>query len=871
MDDPAAAALAAWRHLLQSLSAWPYPVLLKDAERRWVYANPAILDLFGLTGMDYVGRRDADLLGPEAAAICGVADHRALARGELSEDIERIGERSFRTFKVPLEEEGKIVGLLTLAPEISDLEAARADADRYLACYQALTEINQLIIHDPDPQRLFSESCAIFARHLGFRLMWIGWVRPAMGKIDIAAHSPAVPGLDMADIHINLDPDRPEGQGPAAQAVRTDHTAIISEVTSRPDLDHWQPYYRRFGVHSIAAFPIRQKGQVVAVMMTYAATAGYFAPSVVRLLEEGAGDIGFALERHEELRQLARRALYDGLTELPNRVLFQDRIQQAILAGARTAEILAVGFLDMDDFKEVNDRFGHGAGDSLLREWAERLRRALREGDTVARLGGDEFGLLLRAESIAVFWPVVARVQSALSGNLRLPDGSELDMSCSLGIAFSPQDGEDAETLMRHADLALYEAKRRGKGVVQVFADALEKERQGLQSLRARLAQALVHGEIHLVFQPVVELPTGELRGFEALSRWHDENGRAVDPERFMMAVESRLPLAIAFSEYVLRQALSAWPQLAAMGHGGYLAVNICAVTFLSEGFLPRLWDLLAEYPDARRHLLIEVTETALLRDIPLARSIIGALEGQGIRVSLDDFGSGYASLRYLQELPVSQIKLDAGFVRALLDNERNLAIVSGVITTARTLGISLVAEGVESEEHGEILQALGCFKAQGFFIGHPMALEEIPAWMAQWKAPEEWAFWAHHPWHVEHRKLFWGALAHQRWLQRLLSGQADREEQAQALAPDGPHRCRFGQWYDSQAAPLQDHPLYQEIGALHEQIHSTMIHFLNSADLNDGRRDAERAGILQLSQTLLRKLWSLTDSTALSFGDDSL
>jgi len=871
MDDPAAAALAAWRHLLQSLSAWPYPVLLKDAELRWVYANPAILDLFGLTGVDYAGRSDAELLGPEAAGICSVADHQSLARRALSEDVEHIGERSFRTFKVPLEEQGKIVGLLTLAPEISDLEAARAEADRYLACYQALTEINQLIIHDPAPQRLLRESCAILARHLGFRLMWIGWVRRAAGKIDIAAHFPAVPGLDVADIHIVLDPDRPEGRGPAAQAVRTEQTVVIGEVASRPDLDHWQPYYQRFGIRSVAAFPIRQKGRAVAVLATYAATADYFTASVVRLLEEGAGDIGFALERHEELQQLAHRALYDGLTELPNRVLFQDRIQQAIVAGARKEEILAVGFLDMDDFKEVNDRFGHGAGDSLLREWAERLRRVLREGDTVARLGGDEFGLLLRAEGMAAFWPVVARVQGALSGNLRLPDGSELDMSCSLGIAFSPRDGDDAETLMRHADLALYEAKRRGKGVVQIFAEVLEKERRGLQSLRARLAPALARGEIRLVFQPVVELPTGELRGFEALSRWRDENGQAIDPEHFMAAVESRLPLAMAFSEYVLRQALSAWPQLAAMGHGGYLAVNICAVAFLSDGFLPRLQALLAEYPDARRHLLIEVTETALLRDIPLARSIISALEGQGIRVSLDDFGSGYASLRYLQELPVSQIKLDAGFIRALLDNERNLAIVSGVITTARTLGIALVAEGVESEEHGEILQALGCFKAQGFFIGHPMALEEIPAWMAQWQAPKEWAFWAHHPWHVEHRKLFWAALAHRRWLQRLLSGQADPEEQAQALASGGSHRCRFGQWYDSQAARMGDHPLYREIGTLHERIHGAMTRFLGLEGSDDARRESERAAILKLSQTLLRKLWSLTDSPPSPFGDDAL
>ncbi len=518
---------------------------------RWVYANPAILDLFGLTGVDYVGRSDAELLGPDAVGICNVADRQSLTRRALSEDIEHIGERSFRTFKVPLEEQGKVVGLLTLAPEITELEAARAEADRYLACYQALTEINQLIIHDPDPERLLRESCAILARHMGFHLMWIGWVQQAAGKIDIAAHFPDVPGLDLTDIHIVLDPERPEGRGPAAQAVRTEKTVIIGDVASCPDLDHWQPYYQRFGIRSVAAFPIRQKGRVVAVLAAYTDKTDYFSASVARLLEEGASDIGFALERHEELQQLAHRALYDDLTGLPNRVLFQDRIQQAIAAGTRKEEILAVGFLDMDDFKEVNDRFGHGAGDSLLREWAERLRRVLREGDTVARLGGDEFGLLLRAESMTAFWPVVDRVQGALSGNLRLPDGSELDVSCSLGIAFSPRDGDDAETLMRHADLALYEAKRRGKGVVQIFTKSLEKERQWLQSLRARLPQAMTRGEIRLVFQPVVGLPTGKLLGFEVLSRWHDENGQAIEPEYFMAAVESRLPLAMAFSEYI--------------------------------------------------------------------------------------------------------------------------------------------------------------------------------------------------------------------------------------------------------------------------------------------------------------------------------
>lgn len=443
-------------------------------------------------------------------------------------------------------------------------------------------------------------------------------------------------------------------------------------------------------------------------------------------------------QREQEVL-LQKMAHYDALTGLPNRVLLASRLQEAMLATRRTGAQLGVAYLDLDGFKPVNDRLGHGAGDRLLVAVARRLTGVLRPNDSVARLGGDEFVILLpQLTSHTEGERLLQRVMESIGAPYAI-DTDRVQVTASIGYTMFPSDDADADTLLRHADQAMYGAKQAGRNRFHQFDAAQEKAQQVQQQKGRHVRDALAQEQFLLFLQPKVDMRTGAVVGAEALARWqHPERG-ILPPSEFLPFLEGT-ELEIAFGEWVVRAALGVQQQLQARGVHLPLSINITAQHLQHSGFADWMAQRVAHFPEVpARQLEIEITESAALYDLAHVASALHDLRELGVTVSLDDFGTGYSSLTYLRRLPMDTLKIDQSFVHGMMGDPGDLAIVQGVIGLARSFGYRVIAEGVETLEQGQMLLQLGCHQAQGYFIARPMALDTFVAWVPAWRNPAGW------------------------------------------------------------------------------------------------------------------------------------
>lgn len=480
----------------------------------------------------------------------------------------------------------------------------------------------------------------------------------------------------------------------------------------------------------------RKNGEVYAEMKTINAVRNEHG-NITHFVSLG-NDIT-PIKEHQE--QLERIAHYDILTNLPNRSLLSDRLSQAMLQCKRKSKSLAVVFLDLDGFKAINDCHGHGVGDDLLIALSCRMKDALREGDSLARIGGDEFvAVLTDLDRIEDCEPVLERLLLATSDPIKVDD-MILNVSASIGITLYPQDNVDADQLMRHADQAMYAAKESGKNCYRLFDtaqdDAVKVQRESLEAIRS----ALDNHQFILYYQPKVNMRTGKVIGVEALIRWqHPERG-LLHPVDFLPVIENHA-MMIEIGEWVIETALTQIGQWKSMGLSLPVStsVNIAAVQLQQSGFAKKLTELLAAHPDIKASCIeLEVLETSALEELHHVSSTMNACIEQGITFALDDFGTGYSPLSYLRRLPVNLIKIDQTFVRDMLVDKNDLAIVEGVIALAKSFKREVIAEGVETIEHGTALLDLGCELAQGFGIAQPMPANDIPTWILEWKPDISW------------------------------------------------------------------------------------------------------------------------------------
>ena len=435
------------------------------------------------------------------------------------------------------------------------------------------------------------------------------------------------------------------------------------------------------------------------------------------------------IKQHEA--ELSRVAHYDSLTGIPNRVLLADRMKQAIAQTSREQEMMAVCYLDLDGFKPINDNLGHDAGDRVLVEIARRIAATIRGGDTVARLGGDEFvilllGLRMAEECVGTLERLLHEIAQPIA-----IDESSVSIGASIGVSIYPLDNEEADTLLRHADQAMYLAKQAGKHRFHIYDPSLDQRARDYNEFMKSIRQALELGQFELYYQPKINLRTKQLLGAEALIRWRHPQRGVLPPSEFLHAIENT-ELDIRVGEWVVDTALAQLREWRQAGLDIEISINISGYHLESPGFVEMLGQKLAHFPSLPAgKLQIEVLETTALEDVATVNDIIRACHELGVWFALDDFGTGYSSLSYLSRLPVDVLKIDQSFVRDMLEDRGDRAIVQGIIALAEAFERQIVAEGIETPEHYRTLVELGCEIGQGYYIARPMPAQGLVNWHA--------------------------------------------------------------------------------------------------------------------------------------------
>ena len=458
------------------------------------------------------------------------------------------------------------------------------------------------------------------------------------------------------------------------------------------------------------------------------------AQGVLALMVLGLGALGLALSRQsralrKEAERTAHRLMHDELTGLPNRILFRERTERAIAAAERDGIETGVLLMDVDGFREINDTLGHHAGDRVIAAVAARLRGVLRSSDTLARLGGDEFAILMpRIMEESAASALATRIRTALAAPLVLR-GVPLDIRASIGIAVYPQHGDDRSSLIQHAEIAMYVAKDT-RTAMQVYDPSTDDHSTERLALVGELRHALDRGEIVVHYQPKATIEDGRIRSVEALVRWqHPERG-LIGPYEFVHLAE-HTGLIRPLTHHVLRAALAQCREWKDRGIHLSVAVNLSVRDLVDLDLPGAVAAELDRFGLEPRCLGIEITETMLVLDPNRTIEVLGRLHEMGVRISLDDFGTGYSSLRYLQRLPVDELKIDRSFIRGITGSDTDTSIVEATVTLARNLGLTTVAEGVECAATWEHLARLGCDVAQGYFISRPLPAGELEVWLA--------------------------------------------------------------------------------------------------------------------------------------------
>jgi diguanylate cyclase (GGDEF)-like protein/PAS domain S-box-containing protein len=666
-------------------------VFVKDLQGRYLMANPAAANFIGKTVAEVLGSDDRRHFPAETANLLMTLDRAVMAAGRTQTHEERIQTQDgraaiFLVTKGPVRDhQGNVIGLFGISRDISERKQFELDQREAATVFDSSYDGIMVVNSD----------------------MHITKVNPSFSRIT------------------GYSQDEVIGKSPSFLESGRHDKKYFSEMWRSLMQDHfWRgEIWNR-----------RKDGQIYAELLSISA------------VRDGAGailhyigifsDISH-IKAHED--ELDRVAHYDALTGTPNRRLLADRLAQAILRAGRSENALAVCYLDLDGFKSVNDQYGHAAGDKLLIGVTANLKRVLRADDTLARLGGDEFVVLLAdIGSPEECSQILERLLDAVTIPIMIDDFS-LQVTASVGVSLFPQDPGDADTLLRHADQAMYMAKEAGKNRFHMFDPDSDRKAQSHREFLDRLRTALAQNEFRLYYQPKVDLGSGAIVGAEALIRWqHPEQG-VLAPGAFLShAYGSSLECPIG--AWVIETALQQMADWNALGQPVNVSVNVSAAQLLQPGFSEYLKSALRDQPGVRAaQLELEVLETAAIADFDEAIEVIRRCRVLGVSFALDDFGTGYSSLTYLRRLPVDMLKIDQSFVRDMLKDPDDLGIVEGVIQLAAAFNRSVIAEGVETMEHGAALLRLGCPLVQGYGIARPMPADQLPAWSADWTTMARW------------------------------------------------------------------------------------------------------------------------------------
>lgn len=700
-------------------------VMISDGDLRIAYVNAGFSRMLGWSLEEIHGEQALALLAPQLPDA-GIAEYDATLREGHSAEREEIvvgkdGQRYWaKIISNPIfDEAGRWSYTVTLLTDITRSkmhEALQHRALEAMAREQPLTEVLELICQEVE--RIAPEITASI-----LEVDDQGRLRPL-----------AAPSLPQ-DYCQQLD-GVPIGPtvGSCGTAAWRNQTVRVDDIAHDPLWADFRQLVLPLGFIGCWSTPIRDsQGRVIGTFAFYFRKPRTEAALTFhqRLVDASAHLCTLALERERSRQRIRQLAFYDGLTGMPNRSLLQAKADQAIAAAARQEEPVAVLFIDLDRFKQVNDSLGHPAGDELLRQAADRMQSQLRASDIAGRLSGDEFVAVLPQCDADGAADIVERLQTLLAQPMTIAN-TVLTVSASVGIAMFPSDGRDMETLLQRADMAMYQAKSSGRGCFSFFSSEMNRLAQERLVLENALREALRKGQLHLHYQPQVELASGRLYGVEALARWrHPELGE-ISPARFIPLAEE-CGLVADLGRWALSEACR---QLAAWRAKG-LAVPAVAVNLSPTSFhnldLPRMIaDTLRGNALMPEDLTVELTENVLLDTNPSTMKTIEEVHAQGVRLSMDDFGTGYSSLSYLRRLPVSELKLDRSFVADLDHDEAARALSNAILGIGKSLHLTVVAEGVETATQHLMLREQGYPVAQGYLFSRPLAPLDFERWLAE-------------------------------------------------------------------------------------------------------------------------------------------
>lgn len=764
-----------FRTILDSVDAYIY---LKDKVGHYLFANRKVRELWGAAMEDIVGFGDDKFFDHPTAKNIQHNDRLVLDDGQILkvEEVNTLpggGTTTYQSTKLPLRsEDGDIYALCGISVDITELKniekALRISEQRFKIAGEAAYDL----IYEWDVE---TDS-----------LHWFGDIDDLLGYPK---------GSISQDISAWLNLIHPEDKDLLGDAVER-HRTSTQPIKYEYRIQHKKGHYLYLSDHALPLLDENRRPYRWIGVCTDITT------------------------QKEQQLLLEFNAYHDKLTNLPNRVLLADRLSQAMHQQKRRGQTLAVVYIDLDGFKQINDQYGHDVGDVLLVEIGQRFQTLLREGDTIARLGGDEFvAVMLDINSSMDSIPLLRRILNAISVPV-LVDDVVLQVSASLGVTFYPQaEDVDGDQLLRQADQAMYQAKLEGKNRYYFFDMEHDRSLRGQRETVERIELGLRQREFELYYQPKVNMHSGDVIGLEALIRWnHPEDGLLM-PGQFLPVIEDK-PVAIEIGEWVIEDALRQMDAWSFQGHDLSVSVNIGGLQLQQDNFVERLEALLKKFPRVASECLeLEVLESSALQDIQLVSTVMQRCNELGVSFSLDDFGTGYSSLTYLKSLPAANLKIDRTFVRDMLDDPDDLAILEGVVGMSTAFRRGVIAEGVEEIAHGEMLLKLGCNLAQGFAIAKPMKAALIPDWISRWHPPKEWQ--EQGPISRDDISLLFAEIEHRAWLHKVDRFVAAEEPEELDPPEFDVSKCRFGSWLDKHGREQYgEAKAFINLDDLHEKVH---------------------------------------------------
>jgi diguanylate cyclase (GGDEF)-like protein len=591
--------------------------------------------------------------------------------------------------------------------------------------YSVLSGINTTIVRVRERDELFAKACRIAVEDGKFVMAWIGLLDPATQDVTPVAKAGRDDGY-LSQINLTVREGTPGNCALVAQALTEVAPVVCNDIASDDRISQWRTEALQRGYRSVALFPLVVESRPVGIFVLYASDPNAFDDEEMRLLIEVAGDIAFALDHLAKEEKINYLAYYDAITGLPNRALFWDRLDQRLTAARGDQQAFSVIMLDLDRFSAINESLGRQTGDDLLRELGGCLKLMLDERDVLAHLADDRFAIATkRGDSETDIAHLVEQILAGIQSRTFKVGGTELRVTVRAGLATFPADGNDIESLYRNAEAALREAKKTGSRY-RFYAPKMNAMVAARLTLENKLRKAVENQEFVLHYQPKISLSTGHVCGLEALMRWADPETGMVPPGMFISLLEET-GMILEVGKWAVMQALTDFERWRAAGVDPVsIAVNVSAIQLAQSDFVASVQAAIAEANGNAANLELEITESLVMENIDQNIPKLKAIRELGATIAIDDFGTGYSSLSYIAKLPISSLKIDRSFIVSMADAPDSMAIVQTIISLAHSLGLKVVAEGVETEEQEKLLRLLRCEEVQGFRFSRPVPADKI-------------------------------------------------------------------------------------------------------------------------------------------------